>query len=425
MSSKPLTALETCDLIIDFRKAEKADCEKELMESIAAALRQRKRVLAIQPDWLGTARTEKGEVEDLLERFISDVQKKNSIAGGADDEIHQQVSEILKMAQKEAEMNSSKADPIFDKANCDEEDESEDEEQTGKKRKRMKQLDPKENLYAMKFALREHMQKVRNLVKELRGRVQSLRYFESVRRFQLEDTELQCIGRHSPFCECQVSGERLTPDKVGVLSSCGHVGCLKCLRHHADREECIEPTCHVPVKHTHIASAKDLGAERDHAQGGQYGSKLRAIVDKITQLVHDGDRVIVFVQFDDLEDKVSEALQSIGVKSLRVKGTVQQQVQALNLLQKEIPGKDDPRVLLLKMDDEKSSGINLTTCNHAVFVHPLLADTQQQYDAYETQAIGRIRRYGQTKKCHIWRYLARDTIDTEIAKERLGIRGLT
>ena len=119
------------------------------MESIAAALRQRKRILAVQPDWLGTARTEKGEVEDLLERFISDVQKKNSIAGGADDEIHQQVFEILKMAQKEAEMNASKADPIFDITNCDEEDEGDegdDEEQTGKKRKRAKKHDPKERL---------------------------------------------------------------------------------------------------------------------------------------------------------------------------------------------------------------------------------------------------------------------------------------
>ena len=37
------------------------------------------------------------------------------------------------------------------------------------------------------------------------------------------------------------------------------------------------------------------------------------------------------------------------------------------------------------MDDESSSGVNLTTANHAIFVHPLLAIGQQQYDAYETQ----------------------------------------
>ena len=43
------------------------------------------------------------------------------------------------------------------------------------------------------------------------------------------------------------------------------------------------------------------------------------------------------------------------------------------------------QVLLLTMDDESSSGVNLTTANHAIFVHPLLAVAQQQYDAYETQ----------------------------------------
>ena len=84
-------------------------------------------------------------------------------------------------------------------------------------------------------------------------------------------------------------------------------------------------------------------------------------------------------------------------------------------MQKEVSGKNDPKVvhykvifidfylttiwlplqdyialilfqvLLLTMDDESSSGVNLTTANHAIFVHPLLAIGQQQYDAYETQ----------------------------------------
>ena len=87
-------------------------------------------------------------------------------------------------------------------------------------------------------------------------------------------------------------------------------------------------------------------------------------------------------------------------------------------MQKEVSGKQDPKViyqliylfssdkkclscpvieistysyqvLLLTMDDESSSGVNLTTANHAVFVHPLLAIGQQQYDAYETQVLKR------------------------------------
>lgn len=90
----------------------------------------------------------------------------------------------------------------------------------------------------------------------------------------------------------------------------------------------------------------------------------------------------------------------------------------VEIFQKEQPSHGDPMVLLLKMDHEQSAGLNLTNLNHAVFVHPLLADTQEQYEAYETQAIGRLRRYGQEKTVHVWRFLAKDTIDTTIFAQR-------
>ena len=155
---------------------------------------------------------------------------------------------------------------------------------------------------------------------------------------------------------------------------------------------------------------------------------------------------------DDLAAKVKEALSASGVKSVEVKGTVTQQIGTIAVFQKDVPAVGDPRVLLLKMDDEQSAGLNLTNMNHAVFVHPLLADSQQEYDAYETQAIGRIRRYGtshgqcsgdcagildrlwtvltmrcslsvsafagQEKVVHVWRFLAKDTIDTTIFSQR-------
>ena len=37
---------------------------------------------------------------------------------------------------------------------------------------------------------------------------------------------------------------------------------------------------------------------------------------------------------------------------------------------------------------------------------------------FYVQAIGRIRRYGQTRKVNVWRYLAKDTIDIEIYSNR-------
>ena len=47
--------------------------------------------------------------------------------------------------------------------------------------------------------------------------------------------------------------------------------------------------------------------------------------------------------------------------------------------------------------------------------------SKQAYDARETQAIGRIRRYGQTKHVHIYRFLTLDSIDETIYRERIGL----
>merc|ERR1712205_133429 len=79
---------------------------------------------------------------------------------------------------------------------------------------------------------------------------------------------------------------------------------------------------------------------------------------------------------------------------------------------------DDARVLLLLSRDESASGANLTTANHAIFVHPLLTTSQYEYEASETQAIGRIRRYGQTRLVKVWRFLVKDSIDAEVFKQR-------
>ena len=71
-------------------------------------------------------------------------------------------------------------------------------------------------------------------------------------------------------------------------------------------------------------------------------------------------------------------------------------------------------MLLLLSRDESASGANLTSANHAIFVHPLETNTQYEYDASETQAIGRIRRYGQTKLVHVHLLIAKDTIEEKI-----------
>jgi len=166
-----------------------------------------------------------------------------------------------------------------------------------------------------------------------------------------------------------------------------------------------------------VISSKDLGLDNED-ESCRYGCKLSAIVEKAKEIISTEDRMIVFCQFDDLKAKVQEALEQSGVPTLQVQGNVNKQIKAVAVFQKAKPAKCDPRVLILKMDDEQSAGLNLTNLNHAIFVHPLLAKSQQTYEAYETQAIGRIRRYGQNKTVHVWRFLADNTIDTEIFQQR-------
>jgi hypothetical protein len=66
------------------------------------------------------------------------------------------------------------------------------------------------------------------------------------------------------------------------------------------------------------------------------------------------------------------------------------------------------------------TGSNFTNANHAIFLSPLLTETEYEYRSSETQAIGRVRRYGQTKTVHIWRFMSEDTMDIETYEKRTG-----
>lgn len=128
------------------------------------------------------------------------------------------------------------------------------------------------------------------------------------------------------------------------------------------------------------------------------------------------ERVLIFVQFPDLMKKVAEALSAHKIKFLEIKGSAS--IKSKNLLR--FQDSNTERVLLLNVMDESASGANLTVANHAIFLSPLLAPTQEIYDACEIQAVGRLRRYGQLKDVNIWRFLSTNTIDVELFEQRSG-----
>ena len=268
------------------------------------------------------------------------------------------------------------------------------------------------------WELREHTHQLIALQKELVGRVRSLRFFQSVRDLQAKVA--------TSTVKCQVCSKEVKKSHTGVLSTCGHFGCLSCLRENASKQACGVSGCNCAQRDTSVVSADSLGTENS-MQGkkgngsvsviGKHGSKLIDLVNHINNIPSE-ERILVFVQFTDLMAQVANVLNEAGIKTLKLKGSVHQQTGALDEFQQEDMKKGSARVLLLLGRDESASGANLTTANHAIFVHPLLTATNYEYVASETQAIGRIRRYGQSREVNTWRFIVKDSIDSEIYEER-------
>ena len=149
------------------------------------------------------------------------------------------------------------------------------------------------------------------------------------------------------------------------------------------------------------------------------GAKLRKFDDVLKPQVKPCDRVIVFTQYANIEDKLFKVLKAAKDPCLQLMGTARQNAGAVERFQQ---AGTDAKVLLLNVCDESASGMNLTIANHAIFVHPILAASQEQYTQWETQAIGRIRRYGQQRTCFIHRLVVENTVDQRIIEKRCAYR---
>lgn len=137
-----------------------------------------------------------------------------------------------------------------------------------------------EKTKALVWEHREKTHEIRRLTKELTGRVRSLRYFSVVRDLQKQrnDTlEVSC-----PSCK----KENIPIIDVAVLSSCGHLGCLACVRSCAEKEECVYAAsgqCKSAARVLNVVKADTLGVDDEvrHGKGRHFGMKLEKVVELI------------------------------------------------------------------------------------------------------------------------------------------------
>jgi len=146
---------------------------------------------------------------------------------------------------------------------------------------------------------------------------------------------------------------------------------------------------------------------------GPFGSKFAAVVSQLQEVLAEDatNRALLFCQMDPLRVKLTKALEKAGIPFATLDGTPQAMHQAMQEFKSATGGQK--RVLLLALD-ERCAGANLTAANHVFFAHPLIQNGSRSPADIETQAIGRARRFGQTRTVNVWRFLSQQTIEEKL-----------
>lgn len=162
------------------------------------------------------------------------------------------------------------------------------------------------------------------------------------------------------------------------------------------------------------AAVVSRGEAKSNAQlRSQFGSKLAVMAERLLEIGSKGEKAIVFCQWEDLKCKLADALGAFGVDHFQLRGNVYQRGEVLRKFQED-QGPNATPVLLLSLE-HSASGTNLTAANHVVFVHPMNTSSAERAVAYEAQAIGRCRRFGQERsEVHCWRFVVCGTIEETI-----------
>lgn len=337
-------------------------------------------------------RLAKGSEDD----FARLVQRIHSGAHSVDEELDARMRDIF----THAKANPKRNDKLWLKIGKDEE---KDEEKDGGDKKRIDDLE---------MRIKEGVNAAHGLgavLKEITNRHRTLRFFESVADGVL----------HPKKCaKCHASGESIPKGQFIVLP-CGHRGCKKAFMPKVNGEgRCAVKGCAQQnvIAQDLLEISSLINAKEDDetvTAQGPFGSKFASIVSQLQEVLSEDatNRVLLFCQMDQLREKLSEALDDAEIPFATLDGTPQQMHTAMQEF-KSATG-DESRVLLLALD-ERCAGANLTAANHVFFAHPLLQSGSRSPADIETQAVGRARRFGQTRTVNIWRFLSQQTIEEKL-----------
>jgi hypothetical protein len=397
-------AFQACERIVKTRTKQRRLCEEDLHYTISEAIQL---YLYIRDVKKGYKDPKTGDQERKTSHFAEYLKTTFGEAGNGDKDATALHRKIVTEEGCEWVKGDIKIDKEKHQAVLKSRKPREDEDGNTKVNTKLKEDE-------LKWQLREKSHVLRRLANELVGRTRSLRYFTAVR-----DVQRNGDAALPPCVKCQ--GE--SKGEPCILSACGHTGCFDCLSPLAMHGfECPHEGCRINLETHQVIPTKTLGREE---KSGHFGAKLLQLVAiiKFIEANDSTDRILIFVQFDDLLNKIRLALKAARVGTIVIEGSATKQANELDRFQNlDVDDPNSERVLILNVAAASASGANLTLANHVIFVHPVHYSeaSHDRFIATETQAIGRIRRYGQEKRCYIWRLLTANAVDEIIMTERTG-----
>jgi SNF2 family DNA or RNA helicase len=238
----------------------------------------------------------------------------------------------------------------------------------------------------------------------------------------------QCVGQTSLSCpHCRMSAERasiaiIAPRKP-TASHAGDGG--------AQGQPLGDEAAEVAEGGESVAAGRqpsEVRAESESREDTKPAVAVRLAASLLGEA--DDERVVILGQWRGVLDGIGKELERCSIPYLSLCYTnLEGRLDALRRFGK--PG--EPRVLLLS-SDAHASGINLQCARHVLLLHPhcpenlfgtadnpgaaLYHRSVNEARAYEAQAVGRVRRFPQTREVHVHRLYVRGTVEETLLAEQ-------
>jgi hypothetical protein len=255
---------------------------------------------------------------------------------------------------------------------------------------------------------RELIAEVNALAKGLLTSVRSKRYIINVECIRNSSTRpAKCDSQ-----QCSTTGD-FTDAQVAVSALCGHRLCQNCYLSSKEKHitQCTAAGCGAAQYDHHLLWSHILDKT---SKASPHGAKLHAAIRLLRDIKKKGEKAILFVQYSEQLEHADTALQQANIDATVVTSRTTAGAQIADFCRNN----NTDTVLVLNASDETAAGSNIQAANHVIFLSPLLRDSQYGYESTMAQAVGRVRRHGQTRPIHVYRICALHTIDVDILEHR-------